>query len=59
VIGDLRAHHEAGGRRLSRANELDRWRWFLAVAGREIGGVRLQRDPIGWCSIAHRDGGRA
>jgi len=25
--------------------------WFVSVAGREIGGLMLRRDRIGWCDV--------
>jgi hypothetical protein len=36
---------------LSRQNERDFLRWTLGVAGREIGGLRLDRNSIGWCKV--------
>jgi hypothetical protein len=44
-----------GGPMLARGNVRDITRWLLMVAGREIGGLRLRRDAIGWCEIV---GGR-
>ena len=41
-----------GGRRLCRRNERDITRWLLTVAGQNIGGLRLERDPCGWCDVA-------
>jgi hypothetical protein len=26
-------------------------RWLMEIAGYEIGGLRLDRDPIGWCTV--------
>jgi hypothetical protein len=45
-----RVRHFGGGLMLSKDNERDITRWVLTVAGREIGGLRLVRDPLGWCS---------
>jgi hypothetical protein len=39
------------GKSLSPDNERDICRWLLSVAGREIGGYRLERNRIGWCTI--------
>ena len=50
-LGPLRAHHSGGGLRLSRNNERDVLRWMLGVAGREVGGLRLERNAIGWCRV--------
>lgn len=41
----------AGEKALSAANERDLLRWLLSVAGRDIGGLRLERDMIGWCTV--------
>jgi hypothetical protein len=42
----------AGGRALLQKNERDVLRWILTVEGLDIGGLRLERDPFGWCDIA-------
>jgi hypothetical protein len=46
-----RTRHHGGGLSLSAENQRDVWRWLLTIDGREIGGLRLTRDPIGWCEI--------
>jgi hypothetical protein len=48
---DPRVGRDRSGRRLSRRNELDILRWMLGVAGREIAGLRLSRNPGGWATI--------
>jgi hypothetical protein len=52
---DPKVRRVAGWPQLSRENQRDFLRWGLGVAGREIGGVRLERDPFGWCDVT---GGR-
>jgi hypothetical protein len=47
-----RVRHHGGGLSLSAENERDVWRWLLTIAGRELDGLRLTRDVIGWCEIA-------
>jgi hypothetical protein len=37
---------------LSGQTERDLLRWMLTIRGRDIGGLRLDRDPIGWCSVS-------
>jgi len=34
-------------------------RWLIVTAGRELGGLRLRRNAIGWCRIEAVGGGRA
>jgi hypothetical protein len=40
-----------GYRMLTRDSERDVLRWVLSVVERDIGGLRLVRDAIGWCSV--------
>lgn len=39
-------------RMLSKENQGDVWRWLITVAGRDINGLRLERNLIGWCEVA-------
>lgn len=36
---------------LSSETERDVLRWILGVAGREVGRLRLDRTPAGWCTV--------
>ena len=51
VIGPLRARRRYGRMSLSNNNKQDALRWILSTVGKEIGGLRLVRDPIGWCDV--------
>jgi len=51
-LGQLRIDRRPHGRlRLSAGNERDVLRWMLGIVGREIGGLRLDRNPGGWCTV--------
>jgi len=40
-----------GRRMLSRASERDVLRWILTIAGRDVGGLMLDRNRGGWCTV--------
>lgn len=50
-LGPVRVTQGGGGRVLSARNMRDVTRWILTIAGRDIDGLMLVRDPIGWCEI--------
>jgi len=53
-----KTRYYAGGRVLLQRNERDILRWILAVDGRDIGGLRLERDALGWCTVEFVGGPR-
>jgi hypothetical protein len=45
---NARFRNWAGGRALLRKNQRQVRRWLLALVGRDVGGMRLTRDALGW-----------
>ena len=41
----------SGAPHLTSRNERDIWRWLLSVRDRDIYGLKLVRDPGGWCDV--------